>query len=164
MASIDNVLTGQHIVTTSDDALEIVYSINNEFKQSATQYVLQGIPLTLHEDGNAHYALAVVVVGVVGDTIDDRPDFFFDGLYLRAVRVGDERYFPVTEMPTASKSFATSVFKSGIGLSANSTNNLICTKITTIVNFDEETDCLIGGMPIRVGRSGDNWYLMVREL
>ena len=163
MASIDNVLTGQQITTSDKNALEIVYSATGDFVVSALKYTLQGVPLTLYEDSansNMH-TLAVVSAGssVVGQSAKE--DFFFDGLYLQAIVSGNDNYLPVV-VSDNTKNTSDTISKSGVTFAVNENNNLIFTKLNLV--FDEDSEVVVGGMPLSIGRLGLNWYLKVWEL
>ena len=149
-------VVGGEILSISGNAYAVAFG--GTFTLSDKKIVINGFPITLYEN-NGIYSIATVNVNSRGG-MDDRETFFVDGTLLKSVRVGNDRYFPIAEDSNASVVVNTTFEWYGMHLAMNNEKHLIFQSVDP-GSFDEETRFALGGMPLTVGRVGNNWYLLV---
>ncbi len=149
------------------------YDLNVDYKK---ELVLSGIPLSISiffdletdpstnitETTNTYYALNVIKrienPSIVYPTIS----FVLNGNRLAASDIENEYFMNIVES-SVTLSPSKSIVLMGIPMATNANNELFINDSGySINNIQEYVEIEIGGMPLKAGRIGNNYYLITR--
>ena len=149
------------------------YDLNVDYKK---ELVLSGIPLSISiffdletdpstnitETTNTYYALNVIKRTENPSIVYPTISFVLNGNRLAASDIENEYFMNIVES-SATLSPSKSIVLMGIPMATNANNELFINDSGySISNIQEYIEIEIGGMPLKAGRIGNNYYLITR--
>lgn len=149
------------------------YDLNVDYKK---ELVLGGIPLSVSiffdletdpsinitETTNTYYALNIIKRTENPSIVYPTISFVLNGNRLAASNIENEYFMNIVES-SATLSPSKAIVLMGIPMATNANNELFINDSGySINNIQEYIEVEIGGMPLKAGRIGNNYYLITR--
>jgi hypothetical protein len=156
------------VAVAQNDRSESVLSVSftNAYTKSVQKLGLKGYPLTLYEDGNGHYALAVIFQTNVSGSAET---FFYCGTKFQlgintstGLPVTPDKYFLVHDAG-GSDTATSSTLIHGWPLAVNAAGQMIMYEFSHS-GCDQQERLYLGGMPLTIRRINRDWYLVVGHI
>ena len=137
------------------------YSFSN-FSNSSDQIFIGGMPLSLSEN-SLGYAINVIVGSSIQNYSDREILAVWEGSLVSILQREERRYLNIY-LDYDMEELTDAIIFNGMPLVRNVKNRLIFVYSGYLLSDIEEfAEASIGGIPVAVGRVGNNWYLIVNN-
>ena len=145
-------------VTDTNGNYNLSVNYTSGWTLSSQPFVWKGIPLTSYTDGNGNFSLAVYIES---GTPNGETYVYKGNRYGVTTNSSNQRVWSINSSGSDSTVYGSTIWR-GQAFAYNAEKQLLLTQVTGLT-FDQTDMIFVGGMPLKVGRVGSQWYLVASD-